>query len=186
MKRNLITKKHLKIIIPIIAVVGVAIWFMAWMTSPKQGKVQTPSVTQKTATPVADRTLDGTYVTFTYSGSYSVKSEGPKNNDLEIHTLSAAKNYDKRTIVSVSNLSDGQLGSYGAYIYRKLDTNTYTTRKVTVAGTTVDSWVKKDGSEQTIFLPKGNKIATITFTTASTNEQLTPEVDALLKTFRWK
>lgn len=161
--------------------------FIVWSAKPSQGNVKESSSSKNPSTSeVANKKIDGKYIAFNYSGKYVAKSEGPKNNELEIHTLSAGTNYDKRIIASVSNLPDGQISSYGAYIYRKLQTELYTARKVQVDGAVVDLWVKNDGSEQTVMIPRGNKVATITFTTASTADNLTSEADALINSFRWK
>jgi hypothetical protein len=186
-KPKAFSRKHLKRIIPLAIAGGLLLWFIVWATSPHQGKVApstAPETNEQALAP--DKTLDSAYMTFQYSGKYLMKNEGPANNDLEVYRLNADTHYDKQIIASVSNLPDGQLGSYGNYIYRKIHTDLYGVRKERVAGTEVEVWVKNDGTEQTVMIPHGNVVATITFATASSSDQLTREVDALLSTFRWK
>lgn len=188
MKQKLLHRKSLKKIIVVALIIGLAVYFVIWAASPSKGSVDVSATSKNGSTTSVPtiKNLDGTYIAFSYSGKYLAKSEGSKNNELEIHTLSADTHYDKRIIASVSNLPDGQIGSYGAYIYRKLHTETYTVKKVQVAGEAADLWVKNDGSEQTVMIPRGNKVATITFTTASMSDKLDSEAEALLKSFRWK
>ncbi len=174
-----------KIIIAIV-LIGLLGWFLVWAALPNHAKLSAPKATNKTPAIVGDKDLNSTYISFRYNGKYLAKNEGPSNNDLEVHTLSADTHYNKQIIASVSTLPDGQLDSYGAYIFRKVRTDLYKARQVKVAGLAAEVWVKNDGSEQTVMIPHGNKVATLAFTTASQMDTLTAEVDALLKTFSWK
>lgn len=179
-------KKSLKIVVPIVVVLAAIVWFVLWANAPKQGTITNGSSSNKGPTTYYDKKLDGTYMSFQYSGKYVAKTETPTNGDVERYTLSADTRYDKRISASVSDLPDGQLTSNGNYIFRQKSTTLYTNRKVQVAGSTADVWVKKDGTEQTAIFAHGAKAATISFVTANTNDDLTSEIDALLKTFSWK
>lgn len=188
MMHRIFSKKRLIKTIIVILLLVVSALLIRWMLSPHKGKVtlSSSSPDSKVLTTYTDKLLDGTDIAFNYSGKYIAKNEGQSNNDLEVYRLSADTHYDKQILASVSNLPDGQLSYYAAYKYRQLHTELYTLRKVRVDNIAVDVWVKNDGTEQTAMIPKGNKVATIALTTASTTDQLTPEIDALLSTFRWK
>lgn len=180
-----IKPKYLKIIISIAVIAGAVTVFVLWAKSPHQGSV---SKTQSPIGPAAysDKQLNGKYLSFQYSGKYVAQSGGAKDNDLEIFILSAATQYEKRIVASVASLPDGKVESNGSYIYRQASTVTYSNRKVIVEGVPVDVWVKKDGLEQTAMIPHGNKLGVISFVTTNANDDLTGEMDTLLKTFRWK
>ncbi len=188
MKRKVITKKRSILIIVIILLVGIVAWLVMWMLQPSKGTVtlHSTSNSSQTSPTYTSKILDGTYLTFSYSSKYTVKNEGAKNNDLEVYRLSADTHYNKQILASVSNLPDGKLTSDSAYIYRKLHTDLYTPRVIQVANLSVDVWVKNDGTEQTVMIPHGDKVATFAFLTASSIDNLSQEVDALLSTFRWK
>lgn len=167
--------------------IGVVALMVIWMGAPHKGRVTLASSPHNEISSTrTDKTLHGTYMTFNYSGMYLAKSETDKNNDLEVHTLVADSNYDKRIVASVSNLPDGQLNSYGAYKMRSVRTDLYTARKIQLGDGVVDLWVRHDNTEQTAFILRGNKVVTISFVTSSTSGNLTPEVEAILRSFRWK
>lgn len=187
MKKIKLQKKIVIRIIATLLLIGLVVLFIQWMGSPHKGQVTVRSPPYNEIPSVrTDKILQGTYMTFSYSGMYLAKNESNKNNDLEIYTLIADTNFDKRIVASVSNLPDGQLNSYGAYKMRSVRTDLYTARKIQVGGEVIDVWVRNDNTEQTAFIPRGNKVATIAFVSSSTSDQLTPEVDAILRSFRWK
>jgi hypothetical protein len=169
------------IVVLVVAIVAVA----AWGKTPKLGRIKNPSVTNSPTT-YYDKKLNGTYISFQYSGKYIEKNDGPGDNFLERHTLSADTHYDKRIQASVFSLPDSKLDSNGDYIYRMKSTSVYTNRKVSIHGAIVDIWVKNDGTEQTAFIAHGNKAASISFVTASASDNVTGEMDALLETLQWK
>lgn len=177
-------KKYLKIAVPVLFVAGVIVCVVLWARAPQEGRITKSAVT-KGPTTYYDKKLEGTYISFQYSGKYIVRNETAKDNDVELYTLSANTRYDKRILVSVANLPDGRLESNGAYIFRKKSPTVYTIRTVQVGDTQVEVWVKSDGLEQTAMIPRGNKVAVISFVTANMSDDLTTEADALLKTFRW-
>jgi hypothetical protein len=179
-------KKNIKLVICMVLIAGALAGLTLWARTPTEGKILTPPPI-KGPTTYYDKTLDGTYISFKYSGKYLPKNEGPRDNDMERYTLSADTHYDKRVLVSVAGLPDGRLEeSNGSYIFRQKSTDLYGSRKVPVGNTTTDVWVKKDGTEQTTMIPHGDKVAIISFVTANPSDDLTGEMDALLKTFAWK
>jgi hypothetical protein len=156
-----------------------------WASTPKQGTITNTS-SSRVQTTYYDKKLEGTYMSFQYSGKYIAKTETVTNGDLERYTLSADTHYDKRILASVADLPDGRLESNGAYIFRQKSPDSYIYRKMQVNSGMIGVWVKKDGTEQTAMIPRGNKVVVISLVTASTNDDLAKETDALLNTFRWK
>jgi hypothetical protein len=177
--------KYIKIFglaaIIIAAIVGVVIWARA----PTLGTILSPPPLQGPTT-YYDKKLNGKYMSFQYSGKYSATDQGAKDNDLERYTLNADTHYDKRLLASVANLPDGKLEADGGYILRQKSTDLYKNRKFAVKGSSVDIWVKNDNTEQTAMIPHGNKVAVISLVTANPGDDLTGEMNALLKTFEWK
>jgi hypothetical protein len=177
--------KYLKIIIPILLALGFIAWAVAWGGSTNEGTISPPSATKGPST-YTDKQLNGTYISFQYGGKYTNRDEAAKDNDIERHTLTADTRYDKRILASVSNLPDGQLTSNGGYLYRQKTPSLYTSRTVKLGGSAATVWAKNDGTEQTVIMARGTRAATISFVTANTKEDLTAEINALLKTFDWK
>lgn len=125
-------------------------------------------------------------MSFSYSGIYVANNEGPKDSFVELYMLRAATNYDKQISASVAEIPGGNLESNGPYLHRKQRPDLYQSRKVEVEGRLVNVWVKNDGTEQTAIMPYGDKVVTLSFTSAGQNNELSTEVDSLLKTFHWK
>jgi hypothetical protein len=100
--------------------------------------------------------------------------------------LSADTTYEKRLSVAVSKLPNGSLDTDSAYNYRKTVPNLYTNQNITVDGSVSSEWVKNDGSEITIFIPKGDIVAMFSFSTDSNADNLQPEANNLLKSFHWQ
>jgi hypothetical protein len=180
-------KKQFIIIIIILSIIGVISWLVIWMQTPARGSVSLTSTTNKTMPPLHAKKLDGTYVSFQYGGEYSAQTEEAANNDLERHTLNASTHYNKQILASVVELPGGLLQHNGDYVYRQKSTGTYANRKFQVNGRAIDVWVKRDGTEQTAMVPKGDKAAVVSLVTGpGANVDLTTEMDTLLKTLEWK
>jgi hypothetical protein len=177
--------KYLKIVI-LVAIVGAAITgAVIWARTPTQGRILSPPPL-KGPTTYYDKKLNGRYMSFQYSGKYSGTEQEAKDNTLERYVLNADTHYDKRLLASVGSLPDGKLESDGSYIYRQKSPNIYTNRKVSVNGVYVNVWVKHDNMEQTAMIAHGDKVAVLSFVTANPSDDLTGEMNALLKTFEWK
>lgn len=177
--------KYLKFVIPVVLVTGMVVVFLAWSNAPNQGTIANAS-TAKAPAAYFDKTLDGTYMKFQHSSKYLLTSEIPSNGDLERYTLSADTRYDKRILISVTNLPDGRLDSNGAYIYRQSSKDVYGMRKLQIGSELYTVWVRNDGTEQTAMIPRGNKVAIISSVTANPKDDLNTEMDALLNSFRLK
>lgn len=181
-------KKRIKLIVTIIILIGGIVAVVTWTKSPSEGSVlnMPPKVTKKVST-FSDKTLEGNYISFQYSGKYVASANVPANNDLERYVLSAGTNYDKRIQVSVANLPTGKLESNGDYIYRQKTPTIFSKRQFKSSVGTYDIWVRNDGTEQTAMLARGNKILTVSFLTSpGVEDNLGPEADALLNSLSWK
>lgn len=106
--------------------------------------------------------------------------------DLETYMFSMDTGYTKQLAVEVAELPGGNLDNDSAYNYRKSAPELYSAETITVDGQEASEWVKNDGSEITVFIPKGGIVATLAFTTGDPTDHLQPEVSTLLKTFSWK
>lgn len=177
--------KYFKFLIPAVLVTGLAVGFLVWSNAPNQGTIANASPT-KAPTAYFNKTLNGERMQFQYSSKYSLKNEIPSNGDLERYTLSADTRYDKRILISATNLPDGRLESNGAYTYRQSSKTVYAMRKLQVGSEVYTVWERNDGTEQTAMIPRGDKVAIITSVTANPKDDLTTEMDALLNSFRLK
>ncbi len=189
MRKIHISKKMILIpVLLIIVIVGIVI--AMWASAPKKGTIGTaPSTRTNQTENYTVKQLDGKFIAFSYSGRYVASTESPQDGSLELYMLRATTTYDKQIAASVAELPDGNLNANGAYLYRQSRTDLYKKRSVEVQGRQIDVLVKSDGTEQTAFLPYGNRVVILAFTTtaaAAQNDNLTDEVNELLKSFRWK
>jgi hypothetical protein len=185
MKKIHISKKYIFSLVVVVALVtgaGLA-W---WASAPKKGRITSTPSQRNQSEGYSVKELDGRYISLSYSGRYVASSEPPRDGYVELHMLRASTTYNKQIAVSVAELPGGNADSNGQYLHRKKRTDLYQNRKVAVGDRMVDVWVKKDGSEQTAMMPKGELLATLSFTTANQNDNLTAEVDEILKSLRWK
>jgi hypothetical protein len=174
-------KRYLWMVGVVLIIGGLLFW---WAASGNQATISAGSAAQK-ATPVGAKQFDGKYMTFSYSGEYVIKPLQAQPPDLELYMLSADTQYSKQLAVSVTT---GSITQDTAYLLRQSQPNVYASHQQVVDGVSATVWVKKDGSEQTIFIPHGNIFALLSFSIAGTNAdgQLTPEVNSLLASFQWK
>lgn len=161
------------------------VWVVVWSSAPHEGVISNPPQLQTPKVHTTNK-LDGNYISFEYNGRYTAREDIPRNEAIEMYTLYADTRYDKRILASVTNLPDGRVESSAAYIYREKTPSLYTSRKIQVEGKDVEVWSKSDGTEQTAFIPHNDKLAIVSFVTSNTSDQLTGEMDGLLKTFQWK
>lgn len=173
----------LLITVLLIAVAGAVI--LLWGSKPNNGDIVDSKANEKPSA-VKSKVLSGKFITFTYSGDYMAKPMQASGNDLEMYMLTADRTYQKQIAVDVAELPGGNLSNNAAYNYRKATPSLYSSTTITVDGEPAIEWIKNDGSEITVQIPKNNLIATLSFTTGSTADQLQPEVNALISSFRWK
>lgn len=177
-----------KVVVPAVTVVtaiGMVGGFYLWANAPQQGRVTNTTPYQIPVVP-KDKLLEATYFQFEYGGNYLMKKEIAANGDLERYTLSADTKYDKRILAFVSPLPPKGIEYNGAYILRKSSPGVYAMRTLTIKNVAYTIWVKNDGTEQTVMIPKGKQFTTISIVTANPQDNLTLELDALLTTYQWK
>ena len=186
MNKIKITKKWViitSILLFVLAVLGVVGW---WANTPKKGKVITAPVMRDQDQGYSVKELNGQYISFSYSGIYIPSSEPARDNFVELHMLRASTIYDKQIAVAVANLPDGNVNSNGAYLLRKSHPDLYKNRILNLGDKQIEVWSKSDGSEETAIMPKGDKVAILSFTSANKNDNLRTEADEVLKSFQWK
>lgn len=172
------------IIAAVVLIAGAVVFF--WAGSSNQGTVYETAPRAASSEP-ATNLFDGTYIAFEYSSRYDVERLPAGGDDLELYRLSANTNFDKRLAVAVSRLPGGQLQQNSAYVLRSTATSDYASQEVTLAdGSVATVFTKMDNLERTAFIKKGERVAVLAFTTTGNLDNLEPEVDAVLQTFRWK
>lgn len=169
----------------VLIVLVVVVLFVLWLTADNEGKISDPSGSARSNVP-SYKDFDGKFITFRYSGMYGVRALPTANQDLELYNFSASTMYQKNIAVSVSELTAGSLNNNSAYNLRRSQPDKYAQRDIQVAGMPATLWVKHDGKEETAIIPKGDRVAVLSFTTAGPTGQLGSEVTALLQTFTWK
>lgn len=180
-------KKIVIIIISVALIAGSVTYALIWSQAPSRGKVVPVSALNNAAKTDSVKKLDGAYISLQHRAEYEVQKGTASNNDLERYTLSASTQYNKQILASVVNLPGGQLKSNGDYIYRHKSPETYTSRKLQVKDKVIDVWVKKDGTEQTAMIPRGDKAAVVSLVAAAgANLQLTTEMNELLHSLEWQ
>jgi hypothetical protein len=167
-------------------VIGLVVAGVLWASAGSQGQIVNAPPDKKVIHGPAYQNYDGPYMTFSYLSTYQNHKLDAKDPDLDLAMLTADTNYDKRLAVSVSKLTGGGLDNNSAYLLRQSQPDTYTSSNISVNGSSAIVWIKKDGLERTVFIPHGDKVAMLAFTTTGNLDNLQPEVDALLASYRWK
>lgn len=167
----------------VVVVVTLAVFL--WSTASNKANVTNPPPRASLSAPTL-KTFTGKYISFEYTSRYAPRTLAAKDSDLELYMLTADTSYEKRLVVSVSILPGGQLSQNSAYSYRSTDTADYTLTSQTVDGSEAVIATKADGSERTIFIPRGDRIAVFTFVTKSPSDDIASESLRLLSSFSWK
>jgi hypothetical protein len=180
-------KSYIIATIVLLLVAGLIAWGVMWMHMPARGKVMpTPPISAGT-TSLINKRLSGKYISFEYKGEYTAQTDKSENGSLERYTLGAGTQYSKEIHISVSELPDGKLEANGDYIYRQKSMDVYSSRNLNTGHGIYKIWVKKDGTEQTAMVPKGDKVAVISFVIGNgSNIDVTTEINALLQSLEWK
>jgi hypothetical protein len=156
-----------------------------WATSGNKGQVvNTPDETRQHGPTIKD--FSGKYVFFRYDGMYSSKKSALGDNDLEAYVLTANTNYEKHLAVNVSRPIGGLLDNYSPYIARKTRADLYQRKDFILAGEPAVLFVKNDLTERTVLTTHNGMVATLSFVSQGSSEELQPEIDQLLTTFSWR
>lgn len=162
----------------------VAIGFFLASADNKGVIVDAPVNSDKHGPTIKD--FSGKFIFFRYSGIYDPKNSTLGDTDLEASVLTANTNYDKHIAVAVSRPQGGQLDYFSPYIARKTRTDLYQRQDLTVAGASAVLFIKQDNTERTVFIPHDGMIATLSFVSGGTYDDLQSEINQLLTTFSWK
>lgn len=167
----------------LIIIVTLAVFL--WSTASNKANVTNPPPII-TPSRIGHKIFNGQYVAFEYTSRYAPKTLAAKDSDLELYMLTADTSYEKRLVVSVSRLPGGLLSQNSAYALRSTSTTDYRLETQTIDGSQAVVAIKADGSERTIFIPRGEQIAVLSFVTKSPSDDIASESQRLLSTFHWK
>lgn len=167
-------------------VVASSIGFSAWAVSDNKGMIVSVKNDYKDATGPKILDLNGRYINFKYGSMYQSVKQDAGGISLENYYLTANTNYEKHMAVAVYSLQDDNLESLSPYRGRLIQPELYKHSSSVVAGNPVIIFSKNDGSEQTVFITRADKVASLSFTTTGSYDDLTSEVAAILQTFSWK
>jgi hypothetical protein len=172
------------IVFAVLAIIGL---LAGWSFSTNKAAISSTS-TNSGAKTIAYKTYNGKFVTFRYSGGYSLKLLPSLKSDVEEATFTADTSYVKELAITVAPLPTGGLAADTGYYFRQTHPDLYYSQALRVAGSAATEWIRYDGTEQTIYIPNGNRYAVLAFSIAQTNDTsgLPSEVSALLQTFQWK
>lgn len=184
MKPSKSTKRKILLSGAVILVLGIAYVVFLNYTSD-EGSITTQYTSDQNQPKY--QTLNGQKVTLQYNKQYAVRVLQPQSsNDVENYMLIADTVYDKRLAVSISQLPTGKLTDNSSYNLRFVHPELYTEHTEAVTAGSAMVFVNNQGGEQTAFIMHRGLVATLAFTTTGAEDQLTPEVNQLLASFRWK
>lgn len=182
-------KTHKIKLIAIVTLIIAVYLVVVWANSDNSGVIETPiAALPQTTVTVAYKDYAGSSVTFRYSGIYTLHTKAVSKNSgtYEQAMLKADTTYEKHISYEVDDLPGGSLANNSANNLRLNSPDVYAARNFEINGIPTTVWMKKDGTEQTALLPHGNRVAIISFVQIGTQSDLTPEVNAVLSTLKWK
>lgn len=172
-----------------VLICGLILWNMLQGTA--QGTVQTAveKTAQTSAPNITYVQLKGQTFTLEYPSTYKQAVLGSKDSysGLDAFLLVArATGTSDHIAVSVQR-QNGGLSSNSSYRLRKQSPQQYAETLRSVAGATAHLMTKtQDGYEQTVFLAKGDLLATVSLTSSNADPGLHGTVmDRLLSSFHW-
>jgi hypothetical protein len=180
-------KRH-KIKLLVVGALLVTIFSVAtWANSDNAGVVEIHATPLPQATVAYKEYVSGN-VSFRYPGIYTIHQTAVKgtNGTYAQASFKADTTYEKHISLQVDDLPGGTLTNSSANNLRQNSPDEYTSRNFTVDGLQAIVWVKKDGTEQTVLVPRGNQVVTMSFVQIGSQNDMTPEVNALLTTLKWK
>lgn len=179
------SKRKLYIAVPAVLVLVIIGAFFFWASSSSTGTISESTEAKQVQAP-AFKDFNGKSITFQHKGTYQPQTLEAKDLDLELHMLRATTIYNKQLAVAVSQSPMAVLRLTRATCCARASRRCIPSAPLLLPVHLLCCGLKADGTEQTAFMANRNKIAILSFTTAGNADNLDPEVDALLKTFRWK
>ena len=185
MKKIVLTKK--KTIIGSLALVLVIVGssFSVWALSTNKGVIMTAPEKAVVWEP-AIATQNGEYIYFQYSNSYKLEKLPATPSDPENYELTANTNFEKHVAVIVHKLDNTGLNGFTGYTSRNSRTDLYDKQDVMVGQEPAVEFVKKDQTERTVFILRGNYVAVFAFVTTSRYDDIDTEITTMLNSFNWK
>ena len=133
-------------------------------------------------TPVANPTLSGTHILFTYPAVFDeVQHPANWSNTTERYTLSSKSDYRKTIQAYVENAPGGQ-GDSG-FMYRNQDKADYQPVNVKVMGEPAVVFVKSDNSERTLYWHHGGSLVIMSM--LGEGSVLAGYMDVVTSSLRW-
>ena len=171
-------------IVLLIVIAGLAAFL--WSRSGNRGTIEKLPAAKNVVHGPALLSYPSPYIAFQYKSTYQLVKQTPSGTSLEMSLLSADTSYEKHLTVAIFPLDATNLDMFSPYETRKVQPNLYARTDTTVDGSPATIFTKNDATETTVVLLHKGKAATLSFTTASSYDNLPAEVSALLQTFRWK
>ncbi len=183
-----LSRRRKAMLIMVIVLIVLVVLAIYWLQSSNQGTITQSGLDQQSSVQQTTyKDLDTQYIHLSYLSTYIPHQLKATDNDLEIWQLDAATAYTKQLAITVSTLPDGTLKTSSAYLLRSVRPDLYSKRTVSLESEVVDVWVSQDRTEQTVFFTKNGRQTILAFTQKGGNlANLTEEVDAAIKSFRWK
>lgn len=172
----------------VLLVLGVAFvsgyWYMA---TPSNGTV----IQQGSASKNSDRidtptSLNGLAFRATVPAGYGYQSRAPIAPEVESYRIIADRNHQQTISVYVTEQTTTRMTEDAAYILRASQPEKYQQGDVTIDGSPATSWTARDGSEQTIFSSKGNKLLVIAVSMYDKDQMHRSAVTEFLNSLRWQ
>lgn len=166
---------------------GCAYAVYTWLTGSSQGTVQQAPTSTRQYGPQF-KTYDGRFFSFDYRSGYNLQKKPSDNPAVEVALLRASTTYEKLLAVATQPNTNGDMTTDTGYYFRQSQPAIYRKQDVIVDGSKATEWIKNDGSEISVYIPRADRYAVLAFTIAQSNdtEGLPAEANALLQTFRWK
>ena len=185
MKKLKLGRKKTIIASLIIGLILIGSSFSVWALSTNKGVIYAAPSSAPVHTPVIT-TLDGNYIYFQYKDSYKRDLEQPNNGSLESYTFTADTNYQKHLSVMVQRLDAANLSNFPSYTARLSQPKLYEKKIIMTSQGAANEFIKKDGTEKTIFALQGSNVAVFSFVTISQYDDVDSEIAAIMNSFRWK
>ncbi len=161
------------------------------LSNPAQGTVQTKTPTASVASrkKVTYIELKGKTFTLSYPSSFSLAplGNGASYGDLDNFLLNTSSIAGSDHLAVAVQARFTNINENSSYRFRQLRPELYTQTKAQVGGSEAIIMTKtQEGYEQTVFIPRHDKLATIAFTSPQADaDEHGAVMDHIMSTFRW-
>ncbi len=179
------TRPKKALLIVAVAVTMVVMGFIVWSQQGNDSATIVNRSSNNAQQAPSFEKFNGKYMTFDYRSVYDSETLQAKDGDLEVTSLTAYNGFQKSLAIAVTDYTNG-FDTNSAYKLRTAQTNVYERRDIQVQGKPALEFIRRDGTEVTVFVPNGKLLATLAFVSNGGQEDLMPEVNAVLASFSWK